>query len=71
MSRNFTVLKAVRSTPHREHELGDELFRPLAAIAARLGQATLHQCSIKLQVLQHPFHHRHCASCRDFLVRKT
>ena len=71
MSRDFTVLKAVRPTPHREHELGDELFRPIAAIAARLGQATRHPCRIKLQVLQHPFHHRHCAPSRDFLVRKT
>ena len=55
MSRDFTVLKAVRPTPHREHELGDELFRPTAAIAARLGQATRHPCRIKLPVLQHPF----------------
>ena len=71
MSRDFTVLKAVRATPHREHELGDELFRPITAIAARLRQATRHQCRIKLEVLQHPFHHRHPAPGRDFLVRKT
>ena len=71
MSRDFPVLKTVRPTPHREHELEDELLRPIAPIAARLGQTTRHQCRIKFEVLQHPLHHRHPAPGRDFLVRKT
>lgn len=34
---DFSMFKAIGATPYREHELGDELFRAIAAITTGVG----------------------------------
>jgi hypothetical protein len=68
---NFAMLKAVGTTPYREHELGDELFGCLAPVRAGLGQTCTRQGCTKPHVIEHALHQAHAAPSGDFFVRKT
>ena len=68
---DFAMLKTVGSAPYREHELGDELLRCVAAVGAGLRQARKRQRTIKSHVIEHSLQEAHTAPGGDFFVRKT
>ncbi|MBC7405780.1 MAG: hypothetical protein H7252_08865 [Cytophaga sp.] len=70
MAGDFATLKTVGAAPDGEHELGDELFWPVATITLRLRQTTSGECLIKSQVIEHLFRQCHTTLGGDFFIGK-
>jgi hypothetical protein len=65
------MLEPISPTPDRKHELGNQLFWPIATVAPRLRQASSGECRVKSQVVEHPFHDCHATPGCDLFVGKT
>lgn len=63
-------MKAIGPAPHRQHELHDELFGRVAAIAPRLRQLARAQGGVETDVTQHALHQAHPTLGRDLFVGK-
>ena len=68
MPGHFTMLKAIGTTPYREHELGDELFRAIASIATGLWHPGGRKGGLETKMIEHSFHQPHAAPSGDFFV---
>jgi len=64
------VLKTIGPTPHRQHELDDQLLGGVTPITARLRQAAGAQSPIEIQVVEHALHESHAAPGGDLPVRE-
>jgi hypothetical protein len=71
MAGDFGVLEAIGTTPDREHELGDELLGPVAAIGAGFWHACGGKGGVQAEMIEHALHQAHAASGGDFFVAKS